>query len=173
MPSTNKTSHIGLSQFVSTDKLTMADYNADMNAIDTHIKSVLYTKSAVQSINNDAWTKIKFENQTYGYSNSAGLLYDTGSYTGIVVPAGYVAMIVTAMVEFPANTTGVRVATLYKNEAIISRQSIQLTNNFPTRLCLTAAIPVTKEDVITMDAYQNSGGALNISTLTQMGAILF
>ena len=41
MASTNKTPKLGLNQYVSTDKPTMADYNADMLKIDNSIAGII------------------------------------------------------------------------------------------------------------------------------------
>lgn len=80
---------------------------------------------------------------------------------GIVVPTGNFWAMVTGLVVWDSNATGIRNATLLKNSAATAR-SRESAYAFAHQLNVAGVIPVTTGDVLYLAAWQNSGGNLDI-----------
>jgi hypothetical protein len=69
-----------------------------------------------------------------------------------------------ATVEFAANATGYRLLQILHNGTlVIAIQTAQaITNGDPTRLTISTVYPLSATDYVEVQAYQTSGGALNV-----------
>lgn len=120
-----------------------------------------------QSIPNGAYTKATFGTvvawREMGVNAAAGTL--------TVTRAG--AYLIAGAVCYAANATGVRYATLAVNAATLRLASVPgFTGGQPTPT-VSAILNLTVGDVITLEAYQSSGAALNTgnpSHLTNLSA---
>lgn len=162
MASTNKTTNLGLNLWDATDKPVRGDFNADNAALEARAKSALLWKSTTQSIADTTATNVTFPAAVeYGGSGTSALL---NSNTGFIIPAGYTDAVVSACIQFEADATktGLRRAILYRNAVGVSAVSMLPTAG-TDRMTLSYSGPVDEDDVFKVQAYQNSGGALNLT----------
>lgn len=124
------------------------------------------TRTTNQSISGSTWTAISFGAEQF----DLGSWWSSG--TDVVVPAGAIAagsttalVIVSARLQFLANSTGRRGLKILKNGTQTGRTTVDAEGGGDTTDMLAFdAFLVEAGDVITLEAYQSSGGSLNVGT---------
>ena len=181
-----KTPNYGLNLYgAGTDHLTRARYNADMNAIDNHIKSYRFETGANYVVANNAATVagaalFPAASVEYGGSASSAELYKaagrTGTgYTGIQVPAGYSNAIISCFVDFPADATqtGVRRVILHRYRGgvvtILAEQTVLPLGTGDDRVCVAYSGPCAEDDTFYATPFQNSGGNMTLPNANDIG----
>ncbi len=169
MASANKTTNLGLNLWDATDKPVRGDFNADNAALEARAKSALLSKSTTQSLADTTATDVTFPAAVeYGGSGTSALL---NSNTGFIIPAGYTDAVISACIQFEADATktGARRAILYRIRTVPTPQTLGVSavSMLPTggtdRLTLSYPGPVKAGDTFKIQAYQASGGALNLT----------
>lgn len=127
------------------------------------------TKSGTQAVAHNTDTNVTWETETL---DPAGL--HTGTSDQIVIKSGGFYEIV-ANVEiqgFAAGTTNTVFSriNINKNGTAIKFATMPTLVSQPTQMCLVTREELSNGDIIRLQAYQNSGGSLNVSagTLTQI-----
>lgn len=124
------------------------------------------TRAAVQSIPNSAWTTMNWTVENV----DTGGVHATNADTVVVTQPGLYA--INGKVSYAGNATGQRACRLTLNGALdantISGSSVIVPNNGAS-LAAAAATPtiyaqLALNDVIRVQTWQNSGGALNTAT---------
>lgn len=126
--------------------------------------AVKVNRTSAQSIPDDTWTEVSFNNQ----------ITDIGGYwssgTDIIVPSDYPAGItayfylVPIVAVFATNGTGARGLRTLVNGSVEEQYSFDAEITGATTCAVPTSIAAAEEaDVITLEVYQNSGGALNLS----------
>lgn len=130
-------------------------------------RGALVTKTATQSIPDNAWTPI-----TFGTGNAIEE-YDTDNIHDLVtnptrmsVPSGVTKVQLQGNINVTANATGVRAIRILKNGAVISSTAIAALPSVSagSDAVLNIATPVyevSPGDYFTIEVFQNSGGPLN------------
>lgn len=127
--------------------------------------AVRVTRSAATGVANATWAIKSFTAETYDY----GSWWSSG--TNVVVPAGAIpagyttiAVQVQARCIFDANATGYRGVRILKNGSaeVTGTQAAFATDSAHVQ-CLGYII-VAAADILTVEVYQNSGGALDVSS---------
>lgn len=165
--------------FVADTDLTAADLNILGDDI-VYLKGVgdgvsfsgaQVTRSAATSIANTTdsavtWTAEAFDVGGW-YSSGTKVIVPAGA-----VPSGYttIGVIVIIRTTFASNGTGGRRINVYVNGSTIGGQWIAANGSDVTQVNYTDFAIVSALDEITMQVYQTSGGALNISD-TQMSVV--
>jgi len=120
---------------------------------------VRLTKSGGQSITNNTGTMVTWDTETY----DTDAFHSTSTNTSrITIPsgkAGYYSISATG--GFSGNTTGQRYYGLYKNGTLILIFGRAAGYSADTVLSGTAILNLAVGDYIELEAFQNSGGALN------------
>lgn len=139
------------------------------------VSAVRVSRAAATSIPDSTWTAVSFSAEVYDY----GGWYSSG--TNIVVPAGaipsgYTTIAVAAIpfgASFAANATGYRGVRVSLNGS--SAESTTQPGFASDTAVMTASglIFCAAADIITLEVYQNSGGALNASSMRLVIARLF
>jgi hypothetical protein len=132
---------------------------------------VRLTKSATQSLANNTGTKITWDTETYDTDGFHSLVTNTSRITIPSGKAGYYS--ITATGAFGANATGQRYFAFYKNgtmELVYARNAGYSAADLAASG--TAILNLAVGDYIELEAFQNSGGALqfNDNPLTQFSA---
>lgn len=110
-------------------------------------------------------------------------VFDYGGWwasgTNIVVPAGAIpsgyttiALLISARTRWAANGTGSRRLRILKNGSEIDAVSVSAITGDTTEVALVSFVTAVAADVITVESYQSSGGALNISS-SQISVVRF
>ncbi len=114
MASASKTPNLNLPQWVGTEKPERTDFNAAFDAIDTAyrgFKGALLRKGELQLIPHYTITALTWSDVVYDTDN----IHDIGSPTRLTIPSGISKIKITGCVAFRENTSGRRVAFIYKN----------------------------------------------------------
>ena len=122
-------------------------------------------RAANQSIPDSTQTAISFDTETL----DVGGWYSSG--TNVVVPAGAIpagatsiGLDVRGIITYASNTTGHRQIRLQLNGSDIDAISGSgLDGGDSTVIALSAVTTAVAGDILTLVAYQNSGGALNVT----------
>jgi hypothetical protein len=173
MAATNSTSNLGLPQWDATDKPERTDFNTAFADLDTAVDAVEtvadgivarpfchVTKSATQSINHNSWTALAFPDEFV----DARAMHDptTNNSRVVAVEAGF--YIISALATFAVNDTSVRGLRFRLNGSTIIGQADY--NNLGTAsdvgMNITAFRNMSLNDYVEVQAFQYSGGALNI-----------
>ena len=127
--------------------------------------AVRVTRSAATSVATGSWTAVTFTAEGYDY----GSWWSSG--TNVVVPAGAIpsgytsiALLCQARTIFDANATGYRGIRILLNgssEAAFTNASFATDSSHVNG---SAFIVVVAGDILTVERYQNSGGALDASS---------
>ena len=117
-----------------------------------------------QSISNATATNVSFTSEGFDYGGYFG-----GSGTAITVPAaaipsGYttIALDVNARARFASNATGYRRLKVYVNGSATSSISVDANAGAETQVTVSDVVIAASGAVITLEAYQTSGGNLNL-----------
>lgn len=124
-------------------------------------------RTANQSIPNTTWTVVTWQTESGGFD--IGGWWSSG--TDIIVPAGAIpsgatsiAIDVNARTSFASNGTGSRfIRTLLNGTQTEKTPSPALGGGDSTEVTIYDTIVVVAGDVLTVEVYQSSGGALNIT----------
>lgn len=160
--------------FVSSTVLTAADQNILSEDI-RYLKgqtdaaaasAVKLNRTSAQSIPNDTWTEVTWNNE----------LMDIGGWwssgTDIIAPSDHPAGVTTYFVDIPVvavfatNATGSRGVRILLDGSVIegNQYSIGAPSADPASMSFNMSLSeVAEAGVITMEVYQSSGGALNLS----------
>jgi len=121
---------------------------------------VKLSKSAAQSLSNNTGTKITWDTEDY----DTDAFHSTSSNTSrITVPSGKAGKYrITATGSFANSATGQRYLAFYKNGTMILVFSrLGGFSSFDTAACGTIDVNLSVGDYIELEAFQNSGGALD------------
>ena len=141
----------------------------------TTFSGVQVRRAASQSIPNETDREINFDTENW----DVGGWYSSG--TDVVVPAGAIpdggtsiGVLVVTNIKYAADTTGRRKITLLKNGTAFGSWNIGAAGGGdPTDIAFTEVTTVIAADVLTMEAWQSSGGSLNVSearmTIVRLG----
>lgn len=115
-------------------------------------------RNATQSINDSAWTAISFDTETY---DTDSMFAPTSTTITIVTGGIYLCC---AQVFFAAHDTGYRGIRLtgFADGAIVQVPSI--VGGAQTGIATVLCDPMTPSNTVTVEVWQNSGGALNITS---------
>jgi len=118
-------------------------------------------KASAQSINTGTWTAITFDTERFDSDNYHDNATNNTRFT-IPVAGRYV---LSANIAFAANATGLRGLRFFKNgTTIIAFEQVNaVTTGDYTSLVCTRHYEFAAGDYVTCDAYQGSGGALNVT----------
>lgn len=125
-------------------------------------------QSVTQSVPNLTNTQITMDSPQWDSDSGRNV----GSPYSYVIPAGMTGRWQFSWgVAWPFNSTGSRVAVLYRNGApsVGSTDDVAANNDF-TDESSTATVAVNAGDVMSVWAYQNSGGALSTAANTQFAS---
>lgn len=126
-------------------------------------RCMIYSTAGTQSIANNSYTSsedLSFTSETYDVS---GLFVPTS--TTITVPSGYDGLyIIQAQVTFAVNATGIRRIGLYVNSTEVARvNTTDADATEDSRLQISFVAQLVSGNTIQCRAFQNSGGALNVT----------
>ena len=181
MSETNHTPNIGLSQFVSSDKLTRTDYNADMLKVDAHPKSYLFLSLAGHQISSGDTSPVAFPTATieYGGSATSSELYLLSPYAlGITVPTGYSSAVASAYINFPVAVGYIRYLFIYRKRSLtdllVGKSSMAPVAGCSIPLSVSFSGPVQSGDKLYIVGFQDSGSPVTFSSagLIQMSITL-
>lgn len=134
---------------------------------------VRVTRSAATSIADNTWTAVTWTTEVYDIGSW------WGSGTNVVVPAGAIPAGFTTIAvhcifntSFAANGTGYRGIRLLVNGSSEVAQTIPGFSSDTAIIIGTGYVIVEAGDVLTAEVFQNSGGALNASSI-QLVAVRF
>jgi hypothetical protein len=114
--------------------------------------------SAIQSINDSAWTDVSFDVEV----KDTGGFFGGISTTRFTVPTDGFYLLM-GQVSFDVNATGIRLLRLYLNGASqIARHSHGPASGVSHNLMVAKMTVLSAADYVTLSVYQNSGGALNL-----------
>tara|TARA_R110000868_G_scaffold11064_3_gene54330 strand:- start:1072 stop:1572 length:501 start_codon:yes stop_codon:yes gene_type:complete len=131
------------------------------------------TNSANISLTNNLATAVTFDTETH----DTGGMHSTSSNTSrITIPTGGSGMyLIGAGIEFAANATGTRDVNLRINGTTIiaSSRATATSATSATRLMTNTIYPLNAGDYVEIMAFQNSGGALNITAASEYTPIFY
>lgn len=120
------------------------------------------TKSAVQSIPNNALTAITFNTETYDTGTPSNNMHDTSSNTERIVCRVAGLYLITGAIAWAAAATGDRVTAIHLNgTTYIGSASTDGTTASNTTTQATSLYRLAVNDYVVLHAYQTSGGSLN------------
>lgn len=116
--------------------------------------------NTTQSIANNTAVEVTFNTEWYDTDS----MHDTATNNSRITSATTGIYLVTAQVAFAPNTTGTRELWLRRSDGTVyGRQSFNPANNNNGFLSTAWHVPLTAGQYVETFAFQNSGGALNIS----------
>lgn len=123
--------------------------------------------NTTQSVANATWTAAAFNSEILDTSN----LHDTATNTDRINVPRTGKYRITAQAEFAGNATGYRQARITVNGSALARSTKIIPNNGAS-LEAQAGIEIyallTAGDIVRLEAYQDSGGALNLTSNTRL-----
>lgn len=123
--------------------------------------------SAAISVPNDTWTALTFNSERFDrFDNAASTYHSTTTNTArITVPAGLGGYyLIGGHAEFASNTTnrrGLRI--VHSTGATVIASDVQEAVGNVHSLSIVTLYAVAAAEYVTLEAYQNSGGALNVN----------
>lgn len=159
--------------FVASDVLAAADLNILGDDI-AYLYSVSQgltlsgckvKRTSDQSIPDSTDTDVTWVTEVFDY----GSWWSTGATVTVpagAIPSGYttIAVMMIARLKFASNGTGVRRVTILQNGSTVETRTIGGLSGDPTTADLVEVFTVAAGDTIKVQAYQTSGGALNLSS---------
>jgi hypothetical protein len=158
--------------FVPDTELTAADLNIlgdDLLFLKGVADGVTFSgvqlaRSSDQSIPGSTWTSVVWQAEAFDYggwwTSGAGITVPAGAF-----PAGYtsIACLVIMRAQFDPNTTATRFIRVTVDDAEVTRVStVAVGDGETTDLDMSEFVVVEAGQVIKGEAYQNSGGALDV-----------
>lgn len=135
-----------------------------------------FNRSAATSIPNAAYDEVTWTGEVFDYggwwASGADVIVPAGA-----IPSGYttIMLMISARTSFASNATGLRKFRLLKNGASFGSISLGAVSGDTTDVALIDYVQAVAADQISMELYQNSGGALNASdtqiTVTRYGVL--
>lgn len=151
--------------------------NVSQTADGRHLKTIFAAyHNTTQSINDATWTPVNYNAQTdlrgvNGVKVPVGVHDNSVSPNKFIVPRASAGLVrVRVRMSFAANATGIRGVRLTKNDSPVSYgpivngvtgSGVVISNEF--------SVVLVGGDVVGVDAFQNSGGALTIGGLASGG----
>ncbi len=137
MASTNKTPKLGLNQYVSTDKPTMADYNADMLKIDNSIAGIIGSGSNANGY------YVKYSDGTMECYNVLTVTTNASGVASVTFP-----------LAFLTGTEPVVNCDVYATQSITSTKTLQSTTptGFSIGICTGGVVSASKSHKISYRA---------------------
>lgn len=128
------------------------------------LSGVQATRTSTQSIPNTTATEISFTTETFDQGGWIAVTATTFTVPSSAIPAGFTRVLLDVRVgtNFATNTAGYRQVSVKQNGSSIlapTRDAISTTSTNVNESRFTTAVA---GDTFTVEAYQNSGGALNI-----------
>lgn len=168
--------------FVSGTTATAADINilgADIvylkgqtDSIQT--SAVKVNRTSAQSIPDNTWTPVVWNNQI----GDIGNWWTSG--TNLVVPSDFPAgvtdylAILPLIAKFDVNATGNRGARTLLNGSVVDQITLSAAAGDPTVISFTSTMStIAQTDIITMEVFQTSGGALDLTGVVITAIRLF
>lgn len=157
----------------TSETLTSSDMNTYLSDNLSYLKGIVdgvgfsgveALRSTNQSISNGSDTNVSFTSEGFDYGGWFG-----GSGTAVTVPSGavptgYTTIAVGVYVRgrFASNGTGYRRLTLVINGTDEAAMSVDANSGAETEVAFTDFAIVSAGDLLTLEAYQTSGGNLNL-----------
>lgn len=128
------------------------------------LSGCLVTRSTTQSIPDNSDTAILFTTEVFDQGGWITVTSDTVTVPAGAIPPGYttIAIDVRVGVHFGTNSTGYRKATVNQNGSPISGPQNDASPTTTTPVNEASLTTAVAGDTFTVNAYQNSGGALDI-----------
>lgn len=123
--------------------------------------------NATQSLADTTWTAASFNSEILDTSN----LHDTATNTDRVNVPRTGKYRITAQAEFAANATGYRQARITINGTALARSTKIVPNNgaiLEAQAGIEIYALLTAGDIVRLEAYQDSGGSLNLTSNTRL-----
>lgn len=123
--------------------------------------AVKVNRTSAQSISNDTWTEVSFNNQIFDY----GAWWSSGTdITVPAFPAGTTTYLVHVIVltNFDTNSTGARGIRVLIDGSVVDTATVAAQDGQATTQTFPLMFEVAAADVLTVEVYQNSGGNLNL-----------
>lgn len=120
---------------------------------------------ATQSIPDSTYTTISFTREIIDVGGWIAVTSTTATVPASAIPAGYTTVIVDirALVNFAANATGIRRARIMKDGSSQLSVGISAASADTTDLVLPWFATAVAGSTFTLEVYQSSGGALNVT----------
>jgi hypothetical protein len=158
--------------FIAADPLTAAEMNVLSEDIEylyagsvgTTFAGVQISRSTNQSCADSVMSDISMTSEAFDYggwwASGAGVTVPAG-----VIPAGFttIAVLVTAYVKWATNGSGMRKIELQKGGTAFGTLATSALSGETTQLQITDVVVVAAGDVLNVSAWQNTGGALNVT----------
>lgn len=123
------------------------------------------SRSAVQSLTHNTVTSISMDGTAVDRMGTGSNATDhTILRSGTYQISGYV--------EFAANATGVRQARILRNGVLVGKASLPATAAGGTCCAVSATVECEKNDIVVLQGFQDSGGALNVTEASLQVALL-
>lgn len=150
---------------------------ADLNVISDDIRAlhaisqgltfmgVKLKRTTDQSIPNSTDTDVTWLTEVFDY----GGFWSTGATVTIpasAIPDGYttVAMLIICRLKFASNGTGNRRVTILQNGSEVDTRTVGGLSGDPTSVDFSDVFTAASGDTVKVQAYQSSGGSLNLSS---------
>lgn len=160
--------------WVSGDVVQASQLNQDLRDNVEYVKaltdgfnfsSVQLTRNAATSINDATLTTITWTAEGYDFGGwwSSGSNITTPASA---IPSGFttIGVLVIARTVFASNGTGIRRLNILKNGSNFGQVSTSALTGDTTDLACIDVTTVASGDTVSVQVYQNSGGALNVSS---------
>lgn len=124
------------------------------------------SRVTTQSIPNNTATPISFTVETFDQGGWIAVTSTTFTVPAGAIPSGYttVALDVRVGVNFAANATGYRKATVTQNGSPVLAPQVDASTTSVNNVNESTILTAVAGDTFQVEAYQNSGGALNIGS---------
>jgi hypothetical protein len=123
--------------------------------------------NTTQSVANATWTAAAFNSEILDTSN----LHDTATNTDRINVPRTGKYRITAQAEFAGNATGYRQARVTVNGSALARSTKIVPNNgasLEAQASIEIYAVLTAGDIVRLEAYQDSGGSLNLTSNTRL-----
>lgn len=130
------------------------------------LSGCLVGRTTNQSLTTATETEINWDAETFDHGGWITVTSGSVTVPASAIPTGYttVAVDLRAAVNFAVNSTGYRKARINVNGATVIAVPIDANASTTSTIALSAMAVVEAGDVINLEAYQTSGGALNVGS---------
>lgn len=154
----------------------LVGYGSPVGAWETRISPIEFIEcpaqcgafhNTTQSVANTTWTAALFNSEILDTSN----LHDTATNTDRVNVPRTGKYRITAQAEFAGNATGYRQARVTVNGSALARSTKIVPNNgasLEAQSSIEIYAVLTAGDIVRLEAYQDSGGSLNLTSNTRL-----
>ena len=148
--------------------------DSGLQTVDSAVCGARVYNSAAISIPSAAWTALTFDSERFDlYDNAASTFHSTVSNTDrLTVPAGLGGYyLVGGHIEFAANTTGRRgIQIVHSVGSAVIAEDDESPTNAAFGLSVSTLWSMAVGEYVTLQVYQNSGGALNVNASARYSA---